>query len=123
MLQGQNTVRTLQLEDFFIDYGIQDLNPGEYVSRIDVPVHPSKDSVFKVYKLSKRYHQDISAVCGAFFCHKSRGRIKGMRICFGGMAATPSRAYNCERFLENKRITELDVEQACTALKNDYALP
>lgn len=120
VLQGQNTVRTLQLENFFIDYGIQDLKPGEYVSRINVPVHSSKDSVFKVYKLSKRYHQDISAVCGAFFCHKSRGRIKGMRICFGGMAATPSRAYNCERFLENKRITELDVEQACTALKNDY---
>ena len=58
--------RTVPAEDFFIDYGKQDLQPGEFLERVDVPL-PAANQKFMIYKLSKRFHQDISAVCGCVF--------------------------------------------------------
>ena len=46
----------------------------------------------RTYKISKRFDQDISAVCGAFQLRLDRGRVAEARIAYGGMAATPKRA-------------------------------
>ncbi len=94
-LRHRNDERTMPLEDYFIAYGKQDRKPGELVWRIDIP-KLKYGEIFRAYKLSKRFDQDISAVMAAFkFTGESR-RITGARLAFGGMAATPARAKAAE---------------------------
>jgi xanthine dehydrogenase small subunit len=87
--------RALPLEDFFIAYGKQDRQPGEFVAAILVP-KLSPEHVFRAYKVSKRFDSDISAVMGAFRLTLVDGVVTEARIAFGGMAATPKRATHAE---------------------------
>ena len=97
--------RQIPLEQFFIDYGKQDRKSGELVWRIDVP-STKPDQIFKAYKITKRFDQDISAVMGAFLFTMDKGRILDVRIAFGGMAATPRRAPKAEAELRGKSLAE-----------------
>ena len=76
--------------------------------------------IFKVFKLSKRFDQDISAVCGAFSLALEDGLVTDARIAFGGMAGTPKRAKACEAALIGQPWTEATVEAAIAALDTDY---
>ena len=57
--------RTVPLEDFFIAYGKQDRQPGEFVEEIFVP-RPKAGSLDAAYKVTKRRDEDISAVAVGF---------------------------------------------------------
>jgi xanthine dehydrogenase small subunit len=85
------SVRALPLEKFFVSYGKQDREPGEFIRRLIVPKLPAA-TVFKAFKISKRFDEDITTVLGAFRIGVDGGRIASARIVFGGMAATPKRA-------------------------------
>ena len=65
---------------------------------------PRQGQTFRVYKISKRYDQDISTVCGAFNLVIKDGQIASARLAFGGMAATPMRAEAAEQALTGKRL-------------------
>ncbi|WP_299470438.1 xanthine dehydrogenase small subunit [uncultured Roseibium sp.] len=97
-LQSLEGSRALALEDFFIEYGRQDRNEGEFVTGLFVP-RLSSNQAFRCYKISKRFDQDISSVMGAFRFTIEDGTIVASRIAFGGMAGTPTRAPNAERAL------------------------
>jgi xanthine dehydrogenase small subunit len=112
--------RTLDLEDFFLDYGKQDRRPSEFVEKIIVP-KPAPGLRFRAYKVSKRFDQDISSVLGAFALRLDAGKVKAARIAYGGMAATPRRACHAEAALEGKPWNEATVEAAMAALENDFA--
>ncbi len=111
--------RSLPLEDFFLDYGKQDRAPGELVARISLPL-PEPGSVFRAYKVSKRFDQDISAVLGAFNLKIEDGVVAAARIAYGGMAATPRRAAEAEAALLGRRWNEETVACAMAALENDF---
>jgi len=112
--------RELPLEDFFLDYGLQDRRPAEFVEAVIAP-KLAADRIFKVFKLTKRFDQDISAVCGAFSLAVEGGVVTDARIAFGGMAGTPKRAKACEAALVGHPWTEATVEAAMAALDADYA--
>ena len=51
------------------------------------------DAHVRSYKISKRFDQDISAVCGGFAHRRSTdGVVREARVAYGGVAATPKRA-------------------------------
>ena len=114
-----NDRRTMPIEDFFLDYGVQDRQPGEFVERIVLPV-ASPERRFAAYKLSKRFDQDISAVCGAFNLELDRGRVKDIRIAYGGMAAIPKRARRTEQAMTGRAWCEETVLAGMTALEQDF---
>lgn len=111
--------RELALEDFFLDYGQQDRRPGEFVEAVIAP-RLEAGRLFKVFKLSKRFDQDISAVCGAFSLAFEDGVVTDGRIAFGGMAGTPKRAKACEAALIGRPWTEATIQAAMAALDTDY---
>ena len=115
-----NASRTVSAEDFFIDYGQQDIAPGEFLERIDIPL-PVAGQEFRIYKVSKRFHQDISAVCGAYSVVQDSGALHTVRVCYGGMAAIPRRASRCEQVLAGAGLTDDSIEQAKLALREDFA--
>ncbi|MCP1169765.1 FAD binding domain-containing protein, partial [Limimaricola sp. ASW11-118] len=109
--------RELPLEDFFIDYGKQDRQPGEFVEAVSLP---EGREAFRVYKISKRFDQDISAVCAAFDVTVENGTVTAARTGFGGMAATPKRAPAFEAALMAKPWSMETVEAALPALAQDF---
>ncbi|WP_041501145.1 FAD binding domain-containing protein, partial [Xanthomonas sacchari] len=111
--------RTLPLEDFFLAYGRQALQPGEFVEHVDVP-RPPADLLYRVDKLSKRFDSDISAVCGAFALRIGDGTVRQARIAFGGMAGTPQRARGAEQALLGQPWSAATVEAAAAALAQDF---
>ncbi len=119
-LSSSVTQRVMNLDNFFIEYGRQDLEPGEFVAQILIPLPPPEQS-FRCYKLSRRFDQDISSVCGAFAVNWTGGRMESVRVAFGGMAGVPARASGCERVLEGQRPDPELLEQACEALTQDFA--
>jgi xanthine dehydrogenase small subunit len=111
--------RTLPLEDFFLAYGRQDRKPGEFVEAVRVPLAAAADEL-KCYKISKRFDQDISALCGCFNIKVSDGVVAAARIAFGGMAATPKRALSVEAALVGKSWDRARVELAMREFAKDY---
>ena len=111
--------RTLPLEDFFIAYGKQDRQPGEFVESIFLPKLMRGDR-FRAYKISKRFDQDISAVCGAFRLRVEDGKVADIRIAFGGMAGTPKRAAATEAALLGQPWTEEAVRAALPRMQDDF---
>ncbi|MFL5288497.1 MAG: xanthine dehydrogenase small subunit [Rhodopila sp.] len=107
--------RTVKLEDFFTGYRKTTLRPGEFIERIDIP-KPRAGETFRCYKISKRFDQDISAVCGAFRLTLDRGMVSDIRIGFGGMAATPARPVAVEQALIGRPWTEATVAAAQAVL-------
>jgi xanthine dehydrogenase small subunit len=116
--QGAAT-RELPLEDYFLDYGRQDRRPGEFVEAVIVP-KISPERIFRIYKLSKRFDQDISAVCAGLSIALKDGMVAEARIAFGGMAATPRRASACEAALIGQAWTPDAVRAAAEGLAEDF---
>ncbi|WP_417241862.1 xanthine dehydrogenase small subunit [Celeribacter sp.] len=117
-LRRGDTRRTLALEDFFVAYGKQDRQASEFVESITVPKSGLAD--LRVYKLSKRFDQDISAVCGAFNITVADDIITAARIAFGGMAATPKRASAVEAALIGQPFTRTTIDAALPAFAQDF---
>ncbi len=109
--------RSIAIEDFFIDYGKQDRSHGEFVERITIPRQIDR---LKVYKLSKRFDQDISAVLGAFNIQVDDGKVTAARIAFGGMAGIPKRASAVEAALVGQSWTEETIANAWDAWQSDF---
>ena len=109
--------RDLLLEDFFVDYGKQDIQPGEFVEAVSVP---RQTDTLKCYKISKRFDQDISAVCGCFNIVVTDQVVKSVRIAFGGMAATPKRALLVEKALLGQPWTDATIRSAIGEFSKDF---
>jgi xanthine dehydrogenase small subunit len=106
--------REMPLEAFFLDYRKQDRRPGEFVEAVTIP---ESAPALRCYKLSKRFDQDISAVCGCFDVSLEGGVVRAARIAFGGMAGIPKRAAAVEAALIGKPLTP----EVAAALKPDFA--
>jgi len=119
VLRKGSATRTLPLDAFFIAYGRQDRQPGEFVEAIEVPLLDRPERL-KCYKISKRFDQDISAVCGCFNIDVADGAVRDARICYGGMAGTPKRASHVEAALAGRPWTLATVTDALPAFERDY---
>lgn len=109
--------RDVLLEDYFIAYGKQDRAAGEFVEAVSIP---RQDDRLRCYKLSKRFDQDISAVCGCFNITVVEGVVTRAIIAFGGMAATPKRAAHVEAALIGQPWTAETVAAAEAAWAQDF---
>jgi xanthine dehydrogenase small subunit len=109
--------RSLPLEDFFLEYGKQDRAPGEFVEAVSIPHQPDR---LRCYKLSKRFDQDISAVCGCFSITVENGSVAQARIAYGGMAGIPKRASHVEAALVGRPWSEATVRAAMAEYDKDF---
>ncbi|MHA6326902.1 xanthine dehydrogenase small subunit [Roseivivax sp. CAU 1753] len=116
-LRAGDNLRHMPLEEFFLDYGKQDRARGEWVQAVQIPVHAPD---LRVYKLSKRFDQDISAVCGGFNITRTDGRVTAARVAFGGMAATPRRSPAVEKALIGADWTGTGISAALDAVETDF---
>ncbi|MCF3933562.1 xanthine dehydrogenase small subunit [Acuticoccus sp. M5D2P5] len=110
--------RRLPLEEYFIAYGQQDRQPGEYVRRVLIPL-AGLDRL-SCHKVSKRFDSDITAILGCFALTLEVGVVAEARLAFGGMAGTPKRALATEAALVGKIYDRESVASAASALAEDF---
>ncbi len=118
ILQDSKKNKILFLDDFFINYRKTKLKKGQFIHSIRIPLF--KKNIFKAYKVSKRFDDDISSVCAAFNLEIIKNKIKVIRIAYGGMAAIPKRAKFCEKVLLNSFVNDETINKAKEALEKDF---
>ena len=120
VLRCGDVEREISLNDFYHDYMVNDLQPGEFVARILIPL-PSDDAHVSSQKWSKRFDQDISAICTAFRLVLEDGRVASFRMACGGLAATVRRADQTEAEVTGKPWNSATIDAACAKLTEDFA--
>ena len=119
LLRGASE-RSLPLESLYKAYRETTLAPGELLRAVRVPL-PRPGRLVDTYKVSKRFDQDISAICAGFAVTVADGIVTDARIAYGGMAAVPKRAAGAEAALRGKPWTMATVRAATQALAADFA--
>jgi xanthine dehydrogenase small subunit len=119
LLRSVRGARRMQLDEFYVAPLKQDRSSDEIVEAVFLP-RLQREVYFRAYKVSKRFDQDISALLGAFALTLIDGRVASARIAFGGMAATPRRAYKCEAALTGLAWTRESIEKGMAALDADF---
>lgn len=125
MLQRGEQRRELPLEDLYLAYQKNAMEEGEFVAGLRIPVREGRDALrFRTYKLSKRFDEDISAVCAALAIEldgeDGNTTVRSARIAYGGMAATSKRATETEAAIIGQPWNEATVRAAMAAMSRDY---
>ncbi|AVF34518.1 xanthine dehydrogenase small subunit [Rahnella sikkimica] len=120
LLRCGTAQRELPLDEFFLGYRKTALQPGEFIEQIRIPRVTSEARQLRVYKVSKRLEDDISAVCAALQIEVRDGVVVHARIAFGGMAEVAKRAAHCEAQLLGQPWQTATLERACLALERDF---
>ena len=105
---------------FWLGYRKTDLKVGEILEAIEIP-KPHADGYISSYKVSKRRELDISAISSVFaLAVNELGEVTHVRLAYGGMAATPLRAYAVEDRLRGQLLTESLRSDAIAAMKTVF---
>ena len=131
--------RELRLENLYTGYRTNVMKPDELLAWIKVPrpVNPVGAAprrpkagraplenvgteMFRVYKISKRFDDDISAVCLAIQLTLKDGLVQAASIGAGGVAATPMRARQTEAALRGQPWNADTVMVAQAALRAEF---
>ena len=104
VLMRQGGHREMPLEDLYTGYRKNVMARDEVLAWIKVPLAVA-DEFVRVYKISKRFDDDISAICLALNLRlDDDGIVASASIGVGGVAATPVRFSQGRRPLAPKEI-------------------
>ncbi len=113
--------RRLGLEDLYTGYRTNVMQPDELLAFIHVPP-PVAGQQLAAYKVSKRFDDDISAVCLVLNLQvQEDGTVAAARIGAGGVAATPARARATEATLVGQPWSQAGAERAAAALQAEFS--
>ena len=146
--KGQIRHRELPLEELYTGYRQNILQSGEVLAWIKVPRPTATESsaapgrpkqasaplggsaareaasvgaeFLRAYKISKRFEDDISAVCLVVNLHITNGVVQRASIGAGGVAATPARAVQTEAALRGQPWNAATVARAQEVLRNEF---
>jgi xanthine dehydrogenase small subunit len=119
VLRHSAAVREMPLQDFYLDYMKNQLQSGEFVQALRLPL-PGAHDVLRVYKLSKRFDCDISSLAAGLWLQLDGATVADARFAFGGLAGTVKRAAGAEAAVRGQPWTETTAQAAMVALGTDF---
>ena len=119
VLMSVRGARELPLEKFYTGYRKNVMAADELLAFVRVP-RPQLQEWLRVYKVSKRAEDDISAVCLAINVRLQDGQVSQASIGAGGVAATPVRAVQTEAALCGQPWTHATMAQAIDTLRGEF---
>ena len=120
VLMSMNGQREMPLENLYVGYRKNVMAKNEVLAWIQIP-RPHPDEFLRIYKISKRFEDDISAVCLAINLQIHSGKVITASIGIGGVAATPVRAFKTEQALLHKDWSQATVDLAINELRNEFS--
>ena len=118
-LRRGSALREVALDDFYLGYMKNRLEPGEFVQAVVVPATPQR--ALRAYKISKRFDSDISAVCAGLAIEHAGDVVSAVRFALGGMGAVVKRAAAAEAAVLGHAWSQSTVHAAQAALGDDFA--
>ena len=112
--------REMPLEQLYTGYRQNVMAPDEVLAWINVP-KPAPDEFMRIYKISKRFDDDISAVCLAINIHIDNGMIVNASIGVGGVAATPVRAIKTEAACARQDWSRATIDRLKMVLRSEFS--
>jgi xanthine dehydrogenase small subunit len=94
--------RKVAAAEFFLDYRKTALKTSEWIEAIFIPF-THQNSLVRAYKVSKRYEDDISAVCAVFNLQVIDGKVHHIDSGFGGVAAIPATVLELNTQLKGRK--------------------
>ena len=119
VLLSQRGHREMPLEALYTGYRKNVIAADEVLAWIKVPL-PVADEFSRVYKISKRFDDDISAICLALSLRIEDEHVVSASIGVGGVAATPVRARQTEAVLTGQRWRPALVHDAMKTLRDEF---
>ena len=120
VLMSTRGQREMPLEQLYTGYRTNVMAPDEVLAWIKVP-KPVANQNLQVYKISKRFDDDISAVCLAINLQIENSVVVSASIGAGGVAATPVRATQTEAALTCQPWTSTTVQRAIATLRAEFS--
>ena len=119
VLMSQRGHREMALEQLYTGYRQNVMAPDEVLAWIKVP-RPTAGELSRIYKISKRFEDDISAVCLGLNLWIEDGVVRQASIGVGGVAATPVRAVRTQAALCGQLWTQATVRRAIKTLRGEF---
>ncbi len=117
-LEKKDGKRVVPLKEFYQGYKKFDLKEGEIISKIEFTIPEGKISYLKT---SKRKEVDIASVNSSLVIDESNGKIRDVKISFGGVYPYPFRIEKGERFLKGKNLEEKNIYELAKLCKEEVA--
>ena len=111
--------REMALEDLYTGYRKNRIAADEVLGWIKVAL-PVSGEQCRVYKVSRRFDDDISAVCLALCIRIVDGQVLHASIGVGGVATTPVRARKTEAALQAQSWTQPAAHEAMRVLRAEF---
>ena len=111
--------REMPLEQLYTGYRQNVMAPDEVLAWINVP-KPAPQEFLRIYKISKRFDDDISALCLAINLQIDNGIVTKASIGVGGVAATPVRAIKTEAACARKDWSKATIDHLKTVLRAEF---
>ena len=109
-LAGPQGTRTVNINNFYHGYRQTDLQPGELLTRVRIPL-PTAGQKLALYKVSRRRDLDIATFTAAILLEPAGDEISAARIALGAVGPKVLRARKTEVFLQGKPLA-VDVMRA-----------
>jgi xanthine dehydrogenase small subunit len=94
--------------------------PDEVLAWIKVP-KPMPNEFLRIYKISKRFDDDISAICLGLNLQIENGRVTRASMGVGGVAATPVRAIKTEAACAGHDWSKATIDNATAVLRAEFS--
>ena len=120
VLMSNRASREMPLEQLYTGYRQNVMAPDEVLAWINVP-KPTPHEFMRIYKISKRFDDDISAVCLAINLHIDNNTIVSASIGVGGVAATPVRAIKTEASCAGKYWSKATIDHLKSVLRAEFS--
>jgi aerobic carbon-monoxide dehydrogenase medium subunit len=119
-LTGPGGVRSMPVEEFFVDYYETARQPSELLTAIDVPRLPENTGI-SFLKFLPRSADDYATVSVAATVRldERRERCAEARVALGSVAGVPIRAHAVERALAGQAPTEDAIREAASQVRNE----
>lgn len=118
-LAGTGGGRAIPIDDFLRD---RDRHASALVASVTVP-RPRDATALRFAKVSRVKPKGVALLSIAAQLPASAGRLRGVRIAYGGMAARPTRALAVERVLEGQSLDAATIEAAARAAADGFDPP
>jgi xanthine dehydrogenase small subunit len=120
VLDNGTRYRSMPVADFFTGYKETKLKNNEWLDSIKIPL-PTANQILRVYKVSKRIEDDISAVCMALNITLNNNNVLELSAGFGGVAASPKNCLNLSNKLVGMQWSSIEsLKQGQQILLNEF---
>ncbi|MCB1147375.1 MAG: FAD binding domain-containing protein, partial [Leptospiraceae bacterium] len=112
-LLSESSERIVPINSFYRGYKQLDLQENEIIGGVILPL-PVKNSVLRLFKVSRRKDLDISTVTMAIYLEMDGNKIQSAAIAAGGVGPVVLRLHSVEKFLVDRTIEPSVFEEAGT---------